>query len=98
MKIVTLVFLDCILLAVPANASMLDSGSATCAGNTCIWGPLGNPHVREVPPPTSAEDIDAQNERMRKWQDECHPTIVRGSLGESRYNYSKPGCEFGSPE
>jgi hypothetical protein len=49
------------------------------------------------PPPrqlTAQEqaEIDARDAR---WEDYCKPQIVQGHDGIDRYQYSRPGCEFG---
>jgi hypothetical protein len=45
-------------------------------------------------PPTAHEqaEIDARDAR---WEDYCKPQIVQGHDGIDRYQYSRPGCEFG---
>jgi hypothetical protein len=53
-----------------------------------------------VPQPQTDEEKAAAEKADREWVRECDPKLVRDhlALGVKRYVYSKPGCEFGSPE
>ena len=84
------------VIAYPTNPS----GWSVCQGGVCAWGngSLPNPNIREVPQSESQEDKDAVAERDRQWVKACDPKLIRDRYGVKRYTYSKPGCEFGSPE
>jgi hypothetical protein len=70
-----------------------------CSDEICQWGegPLpGGPHIITIPQPTSEADIEAQNQRIKKWETECDVKLVRDQYGVTRYTYNAPGCEYGS--
>ena len=69
-------------------------------GGVRVWGegPLPNPYIRSVPQPELQADKDTADARERAWVKACEPKLVRDHYGVQRYTYSKPGCEFGSPE
>jgi hypothetical protein len=65
-------------------------------GVTCIWrDKIGDPYVLRVPPPQTAEEQEAADEREAAWVARCHPTTAPDKFGVERYRYSAPGCEFG---
>lgn len=88
-----------------ANAGVLalpqtPNGYSICQGGICVWGEgsLPNPYIRHVPEPqTEAEKAEAAR-RDHEWMLACEPKLIRDRYGVMRYAYSKPGCEFGSPE
>jgi hypothetical protein len=49
------------------------------------------------PPPRqlTAEERAEIDARDARWEDYCKPQIVQGHDGIDRYQYSRPGCEFG---
>ncbi len=67
-----------------------NAGWNVCQNGVCTWGegPLPNPNIRIVPPRNSDGG----------WDKQCDPKAVRDRYGVQRYVYSKPGCEFGTPE
>ena len=58
-------------------------------------GPGGDPYVRTVPGPHSAEEQARYDARDRKWVEHCRPVIRQDRYGVARYHYAAPGCEFG---
>lgn len=79
------------VLAVPTS----ESGFSMCSGGTCVWGPLGNPYVRQVPQPESADEIHAMRVQDEAWKERCKPTTRFDKLGVEHYVYAAEGCEFG---
>jgi len=84
------------VLAIPMN----NNGWSVCQGGICQWGTgaLPNPNIRHVPQPQTEEEKKAARGADEQWQHDCQPTLVRDHYGVKRYQYSKVGCEFGSPE
>jgi hypothetical protein len=46
-------------------------------------------------PPLTAEERAEIDARDARWEEYCKPQIVQGRDGIDRYQYSRPGCEFG---
>ena len=84
----------------PAQADAVRSTS--CGGTfwsqSCVtrWREnVGNPHIIQVPA-LSEQEIAESKERDRLWLARCQPEVRPDRYGVARYNYSRPGCEFGS--
>ena len=91
------------MLAAPARSEPGD-GTYTwdCFGSrysrSCVSifrGGRTNPHVINVPGPTSTDEIAAAEARDRRWFERCSPVVRQDRYGMPRYTYSVPGCEFG---
>jgi len=93
--VVMLALLGC----VSARADFLIVGG--CVGGrgalNCVVrkGPVGDPYVRQVPPPDTEAEKDRTTRRDQKWMDRCRPVIVQDGYGVPRYHYSAKGCDFG---
>jgi len=90
-------------LLVPQLAQADAVESTSCVGTfrsqSCItrWRDnAGNPHIIEVPPLRSEQDLAESKERWRLWQARCKPLLDRDRYGVARYVYAQPRCEFGS--
>ena len=91
-------------LVKPAYAGVLalpgsNSGWSACSYGMCQWGegsPPGFPRIINVPQPTSQADIEARDQRIKQWMEECGVTFVRDKYGVTRYHYAVEGCEYGS--
>jgi hypothetical protein len=51
-----------------------------------------------VPQPANAEDRAHAAEEDRRWVERCRPTLRQDRYGVPRYQYARPGCEFGVGE
>jgi hypothetical protein len=69
-----------------------DNGGLSCAA---AWGPGGDPYIRQVPGPHTAEEQARYDARDRKWVARCRPVVRQDQYGVARYHYAAPGCEFG---
>jgi hypothetical protein len=99
--------MSCTTLAVLVLPSMLEPTHAggiesmNCVGQygafSCatVWGWAGDPHIRTVPSPGSAQKEAEFAKRDRKWLARCRPVVEQDRYGVSRYHYAAPGCEFG---
>jgi hypothetical protein len=67
-------------------------GSVNCVVR---WGEAGDPYIRTVPQPVTADEKTQSAERDHKWEQRCQPVIAQDRYGVPRYQYSAPGCEFG---
>ena len=56
---------------------------------------IPNPHVINIPQPSTEQEIEESAERDYRWEEHCRPTIRQDRYGVSRYHYAKPGCEYG---
>lgn len=74
------------------------AGSWHANGCTTIWAPLGDTYVRKVPQPGNAEERARATEEDRRWVERCRPTLRQDRYGVPRYQYARPGCEFGVGE
>jgi hypothetical protein len=80
---------------VRATNCILAGGSISC---TSTWRRgVVNPHIIQVPQPTSEKDIQEQQRRDRQWEARCRPVIKPDQYGVGRYTYAERGCEFGMP-
>lgn len=77
------------------SVPMTDSGFSMCGGGACVWGHLGNPYVREVPQPMTADEIHEWRVKDEAWKDRCKPTTRFDKLGVEHYVYAADGCEYG---
>jgi hypothetical protein len=68
------------------------SGSLNCVVR---WGEAGDPYIRVVPQPVTADERAQSEQRDHKWEQRCRPVIAQDRYGVARYQYSAPGCEFG---
>ena len=59
------------------------------------WGEAGDPYIRTVPQPVTADERAQSEQRDHKWEQRCRPIIAQDRYGVPRYQYSAPGCEFG---
>jgi hypothetical protein len=73
-------------------------GSWHASGCATIWAPLRDTYIRKVPQPASAEDRARAAEEDRRWVERCRPTLRQDRYGVPRYQYARPGCEFGVGE
>ena len=73
-------------------------GSWHANGCSTIWAPLGDTYVRKVPQPGTAEERASAREEDRRWVERCRPTLRQDRYGVPRYQYARPGCEFGVGE
>jgi hypothetical protein len=82
-----------------AHAAAIESTS--CIGQydafscSTLWGKAGDPYIRTVLGPRSAQEEAEFVERDQKWMARCHPVITQDRYGVSRYHYAASGCEFG---
>jgi hypothetical protein len=60
-----------------------------------VWGEAGDPYIRTVLGPRSAQEEAEFIERDHKWMARCHPVITQDHYGINRYHYAASGCEFG---
>jgi hypothetical protein len=67
-------------------------GAVNCAVR---WGEAGDPYIRVVPQPVTADEKTQSAERDHKWEQRCQPVIAQDRYGVPRYQYAAPGCEFG---
>ena len=56
------------------------------------------PQIIQVPTPISEQEIAEQQQRDRRWEERCRPTLRLDRLGVPRYVYVARGCEFGMLE
>jgi hypothetical protein len=86
----------------PAQAKgiRLDScvGSWHASGCATIWAPLEDPNIRKVPQPGNDAERARAIEQDRRWVARCRPTLRQDRYGVPRYQYARPGCEFGVGE
>jgi hypothetical protein len=68
------------------------SGAFSCSA---IWGSAGDPYIRTVPAPRTAEEQARYEARDRRWVERCRPIIMQDRYGVARYHYAAAGCEFG---
>jgi len=73
-------------------------GTWHASGCTTVWAPLGSTYIRKVPQPLNAEDRARAGEEDRRWVARCRPTLRQDRYGVVRYQYARPGCEFGVGE
>ena len=73
-------------------------GTWHASGCTTVWAPLGGTYIRKVPQPVSAEERARAAEEDRRWVARCRPTLRQDRYGVARYQYARPGCEFGVGE
>ena len=98
----TLASLMLTVTALPAQADSVRATNCTFAGGsisctTTRRRGVVNPHIIQVPQPTSEKDIQEQQRRDRQWEARCRPVIKPDQYGVGRYTYAQPGCEFGMP-
>ncbi len=79
----------------PATSTTSCVGGYDAFSCTTIWGQAGDPYIRTLPGPVSAQGQAELMERDRKWVARCHPVIRQDRYGVSHYQYAAPGCEFG---
>ena len=86
----------------PARAEgvRLDGCAASRNADGCatIWAPLGDPYIRKVPQPRNEAERARAGEEDRRWVARCRPTLRQDRYGVPRYQYARPGCEFGVGE
>ncbi len=68
-------------------------GAFSCS---TVWGRAGDPHIRTVSGPGSAQEEAEFVERDRKWMARCRPVIRQDRYGVGRYHYAASACEFGA--
>jgi len=73
-------------------------GAWQAVGCTTIWAPLGGTYIRKVPQPRDAAERARASEEDRRWVARCRPTLRQDRYGVPRYQYARPGCEFGVGE
>jgi hypothetical protein len=82
-----------------AHADGMALGGCVGGGGSlnCVvrWGEAGDPYIRTVPQPVTADEKAQSAERDHKWEQRCQPVIAQDRYGVPRYQYSAPGCEFG---
>jgi hypothetical protein len=82
-----------------ADADGMAFGGCVGGGGSlnCVvrWGEAGDPYIRVVPQPVTADEKNQSAERDHKWEQRCQPVIAQDRYGVARYQYSAPGCEFG---
>jgi hypothetical protein len=69
------------------------AGAAVSCG--AAWGAAGDPYIRKVPAPHTAEEQAQYDAHDRQWLARCRPVIHQDQYGVARYHYAAPGCEFG---
>lgn len=89
------------MMAAPARSQPGDNlHTSNCSGTryseSCVFrrGPF-NPHVINVPGPTSDEERKAAAARDQRWVERCRPQLRPDRYGMLRYNYFAPDCEYG---
>jgi hypothetical protein len=97
-------FMTLAVLAMPSTFGAAYGGaieSTSCVGRydafscSTVWGQAGDPYIRTMPGPRSAQEEAEFVERDHKWIERCHPVIKQDRYGVSRYHYAASGCEFG---
>jgi hypothetical protein len=98
------------VLSISGTMALLATGPAlagsferttSCVGDydafscSTIWRPAGDPYIRTVPRPATAQERAELVERNRKWIARCRPVIKQDRYSVARHHYAAPGCEFG---